>query len=151
MKDRILKFLQAENKTSSQLAEEIGVQPSGISHILSGRNKPSLDFVIRMLERYDFLSMEWLIFGRGDMYKSGTPSDLFSQMNGSGKGIDDNDTEAFSPETSIISEGKEASSPVPDGVDMGNANRQTERIIWFYSDNTYREFKPGNKNSQQPE
>ncbi|NLA48821.1 MAG: helix-turn-helix transcriptional regulator, partial [Bacteroidales bacterium] len=42
MKERILEFLKSENKTSAQFAEEIGVQPSGISHILSGRNKPSL-------------------------------------------------------------------------------------------------------------
>ncbi|MDP4223940.1 MAG: helix-turn-helix transcriptional regulator, partial [Bacteroidota bacterium] len=46
----------------------IGVQPSGISHILSGRNKPSLDFVLKMLERYPFISTEWLLFGKGSMY-----------------------------------------------------------------------------------
>ena len=55
MKERIIEFLKAENKSSAQFAEEIGVQPSGISHILSGRNKPSLDFVIKMLEKYKFL------------------------------------------------------------------------------------------------
>ena len=49
MKERILAFLQSENKSTAQFAEEIGVQPSGISHILSGRNNPSLDFVIKML------------------------------------------------------------------------------------------------------
>ena len=52
MKERLLEFLKAENKSSAQLAEEIGVQPSGISHILSGRNNPSLDFVLKMLEKY---------------------------------------------------------------------------------------------------
>ena len=52
MKDRIQAFLQSENKSYAQFAEEIGVQPSGISHILSGRNNPSLDFVIKMLHRY---------------------------------------------------------------------------------------------------
>ncbi len=69
MKDRILQFLKSENKSSAQLAEEIGVQPSGISHILSGRNKPSLDFVMKMLEKYKFLSTEWLLFGKGNMYR----------------------------------------------------------------------------------
>ena len=65
MKERILEFLKAENKSSAQLADEIGVQPSGISHILSGRNNPSLDFVIKMLDKYRFLSTEWLLFGKG--------------------------------------------------------------------------------------
>ena len=53
MKERILEFLRAENKSSAQFAEEIGVQASGISHILSGRNNPSLDFVMKMLEKYN--------------------------------------------------------------------------------------------------
>ena len=56
MKDRIIKFLTAENKSSAQFAEEIGVQPSGVSHILSGRNNPSLDFVMKMITRYSFIS-----------------------------------------------------------------------------------------------
>lgn len=55
MKERILEFLKTENKSSAKLAEEIGVQPSSISHILSGRNNPSLDFVLKMLEKYQFL------------------------------------------------------------------------------------------------
>jgi transcriptional regulator with XRE-family HTH domain len=60
MKERLLEFLKAENKSSAQFAEDIGVQPSGISHILSGRNNPSLDFVLKMLEKYQFLSTDWL-------------------------------------------------------------------------------------------
>ena len=63
MKERLLEFLKNENKSSAQLADEIGVQASGISHILSGRNNPSLDFVLKMLEKYSFLSTEWLLFG----------------------------------------------------------------------------------------
>ncbi|MEQ8192821.1 MAG: helix-turn-helix transcriptional regulator, partial [Candidatus Eremiobacterota bacterium] len=68
MRERILEFLNNQNKTSSQFAEEIGVEPSGISHIISGRNKPSLDFVLKMLGRYPFISSDWLLFGRGNMF-----------------------------------------------------------------------------------
>ena len=64
MKERILEFLKVENKSSAQFADEIGVQPSGISHIISGRNNPSLDFVIKMLNKYPALSADWLIFGK---------------------------------------------------------------------------------------
>ena len=77
MKERLLEFLKAENKSSAQLAEEIGVQPSGISHILSGRNNPSLDFVLKMLEKYQFLSTDWLLFGKGTMYKDKQMQSLF--------------------------------------------------------------------------
>ena len=79
MKERLLEFLKAENKTSAQLAEEIGVQPSGISHILSGRNNPSLDFVLKMLEKYQFLSGEWLLFGKGSMFKDPEMQTLFDE------------------------------------------------------------------------
>ena len=78
MKERIQEFLIRENKTSAQMAEEIRVQPSGISHILSGRNKPSLDFIIKMLEKYPFLSVEWLLFGKGSMYREPKMGDLFA-------------------------------------------------------------------------
>src|SRR5512133_25160 len=79
MRTRLLEFLKAENKSSAQFAEEIGVQPSGISHILSGRNNPSLDFVLKMLEKYRYLSTEWLLFGKGTMYKDSKMQSLFDQ------------------------------------------------------------------------
>ena len=52
MIDRINLILKAKNLTSRQFAEEIGIQPSGMSHILSGRNRPSLDFVMKVVTRY---------------------------------------------------------------------------------------------------
>jgi len=80
MKERILEFLKQENKSSAQFAEEIGVQASGISHILSGRNNPSLDFVLKMLEKYKFLSTDWLLFGKGSMYKEPRMQSLFDDI-----------------------------------------------------------------------
>ncbi len=77
MKERILVFLQNENKSYAQFAEEIGVQPSGISHILSGRNNPSLDFIVKMLLKYPSLSADWLLFGRGAMHKYASQPTLF--------------------------------------------------------------------------
>lgn len=73
MKDRIIAFLETINLGSSQFAAEIGVQPSGISHILSGRNNPSLDFVLKVLNRYPELSSEWLLFGKGEMFRDSSP------------------------------------------------------------------------------
>ena len=89
MKERILQFLRSENKTSSQLAEEIGVQPSSISHIISGRNRPSLDFILKMLETYEDLETDWLLFGRGDMYRDQIVDSLFNDSSFSeGKDIE---------------------------------------------------------------
>ncbi|GAB4259078.1 MAG: helix-turn-helix transcriptional regulator [Vicingaceae bacterium] len=52
------------NLTASNFAEEIGVQPSSISHILSGRNKPSLEFLEKVLKRFPKVSADWLILGK---------------------------------------------------------------------------------------
>lgn len=68
MKDRIILLIKAKNFTAAQFADEIGVQKSGISHIISGRNNPSLDFVQKILIRFPEVNMEWLIMGQGPMF-----------------------------------------------------------------------------------
>ena len=70
MVDRINLILRAKNLTSRQFAEEIGIQPSGMSHILSGRNRPSLDFVMKVVNRYPEIDIKWLTLGEGEMYVS---------------------------------------------------------------------------------
>jgi transcriptional regulator with XRE-family HTH domain len=69
MKDRIILLIKAKNLTAAQFADEIGVQKSSISHILSGRNNASLDFIQKILLRYPEVNMEWLMFGKGPLFK----------------------------------------------------------------------------------
>ena len=68
MIDRINLLMKAKNVTAKQFAEEIGIQPSGMSHILSGRNNPSLDFVMKVVKRWPEVNINWLMFGKGEMY-----------------------------------------------------------------------------------
>lgn len=68
MVDRINLILKAKNITARQFAEEIGIQPSGMSHILSGRNRPSLDFVMKVVTRYPEIDIKWLTLGVGEMF-----------------------------------------------------------------------------------
>ena len=67
MKDRIEHIIRAKNLTATEFAEKLGVQPSGISHVLSGRNNPSLDFVKRLKETFPEYNLDWIIFGTGPM------------------------------------------------------------------------------------
>jgi transcriptional regulator with XRE-family HTH domain len=141
MKERILEFLKNENKTSSQLAEDIGVQPSGISHIISGRNNPSLDFVIKMLEKYSFLSAEWLLFGRGSMYKEPRMADLFSNMDFSEPAA------RIGNETISKVETLSGSSQVPVNENPESTKSEKEevnviKIVWFYENGSFDEFYP---------
>lgn len=72
MINRINLILKAKNITARQFAEEIGIQPSGISHIMSGRNNPSLEFVNKVVRRYPEIDANWLLLGRGEMYMTGS-------------------------------------------------------------------------------
>ncbi|HQB36813.1 MAG TPA: helix-turn-helix transcriptional regulator [Bacteroidales bacterium] len=139
MRDRIIEFLRIENKSAAQLAEEIGVQPSGISHIISGRNRPSLDFVLKMLEKYSFLSTEWLLFGRGNMYNDGQSIKEVFETDTERENLkqDENDpiqielTANKSVEIQELSPGKKEKTVLT-------------RIVLFYDDKSFQEYFPAN-------
>ena len=147
MKERILAFLQNENRSYAQFAEEIGVQASGISHILSGRNNPSLDFVVKMLLKYPSLSAEWLLFGRGAMYKFTSQPTLFDTepQNEPDKpslpadGMNDRaDTAEFTREAVSASDYFETVMP---GISQGD--KKLVKLLFIYSDKTFSEYLPG--------
>ncbi|OFX89107.1 MAG: hypothetical protein A2W99_02090 [Bacteroidetes bacterium GWF2_33_16] len=145
MNNRIIRFLTENNLTSTRFADIIGVQRSSVSHILSGRNKPSFDFIEKMLIAYPDLNAQWLITGIGSMKITNTVKniepDLFSSPIIESK-------KSTSPE-SIIQK-QENNTPI-----LNNSQEETikkekmdktgltiERIIIFYTDNTFNEYKP---------
>jgi transcriptional regulator with XRE-family HTH domain len=69
MNTRLQQFLAAENITQAQLADSLDVARAGVSHIIAGRNKPSYDFLSALLHHYPSLNAEWLMLGKGKMYK----------------------------------------------------------------------------------
>ena len=69
MDKRLQQFLDAENITQAQLADKLGVARAGVSHILSGRNRPGFDFLEAMALHFPAVSMDWLLTGKGRMYK----------------------------------------------------------------------------------
>ncbi len=73
MKDRLIKVLNHLGLTATRLADEIGVQRSGISHILSGRNQPGYDFMVKLLTRFPDINAEWLLLGKGTLLKDKEP------------------------------------------------------------------------------
>ncbi|MBO7571388.1 MAG: helix-turn-helix transcriptional regulator [Bacteroidales bacterium] len=85
MISRIKKIMDEENMQSGKFAAEIGISGSRLSHYMSGRNEVTLELVTRILERFRGISPEWLMFGRGEMYKTAdskivkTEPDLFTQ------------------------------------------------------------------------
>ena len=87
---RLKQVLQYYSLTSSTFADSINVQRSSISHLMSGRNKPSLDFVLKVTDRYPEVDLYWLLNGKGEfpkkneneiLNKKSTEQDLFSTDN----------------------------------------------------------------------
>ncbi|MBT8235049.1 MAG: helix-turn-helix transcriptional regulator [Bacteroidia bacterium] len=68
--DRLQQIMNSNSLSASAFAETIGVQRSGISHLLSGRNKPSLDFVLKVVKAFPEVDLYWLLNGKGT-YPSG--------------------------------------------------------------------------------
>lgn len=69
MNNRLQQFLDLENLSPARLADMLGVQRSGVSHILSGRNKPGFDFIQKLLTKFPALSADWFLTGKGKPYK----------------------------------------------------------------------------------
>ena len=112
MNRRLLQFLQAENITQSQLADTLSVARGGVSHILAGRNKPGYDFLESLLLHYPTLNLDWLMTGRGKMYRS-----------------DESQEGAEAGQLSIFSS---LQSPAE--------ARRIEKITVFYTDSSFQDF-----------
>lgn len=178
MIERIKLLLQASNMNASKFADEIGVQRSSISHILSGRNLPSLDLIQKILKRFPDVSTEWILNGKGSMLKNQT--ELFVENEDdtllfpSNEDIKKSSTDNFNNQienNEIITEKPEnkGTSEVflstkapensinqnePDIVEENlkekqlksnsRTSRKIEKIVIFYTDNTFKEYFPEN-------
>ena len=138
MKDRIAHIMRAKNLQASDFAELLGIQPSGISHILSGRNQPSLDFVKKIKETFPEYNLDWIIFGKGPM----TTSEPFRENFASTINIPEPDTQntddipAFTPAAEV----KPAVSPAVATPVTDKSGVQS--LFVLYDDGTFERFSP---------
>lgn len=137
MNRRLLQFLQAENITQAQFADTLSVARGSVSHILAGRNKPGYDFLESLLLHYPRLNLDWLMTGKGKMYREDAPVAAPEAPESS---ID----ELF-PVISQVSATSEAPTQAPAAapkvaVIPAAPPRKIAHITVFYSDNTFEEF-----------
>jgi transcriptional regulator with XRE-family HTH domain len=142
MKDRVLRFLGDKGLTATRFADIIGVQRSSISHILSGRNKPSFDFIQRFLRKFPEVNAEWLILGKGNMYSHLDDSKEVEQeeQNASfNKGLFADTGKQSRPTRDVVE-----SEPPPTynttSSKRENILKKIERIVIFYEDHSFSEY-----------
>lgn len=80
MNDRIRKILEHYKLSASKLAEILNTQPSSISHILSGRNKPSVDLLEKIARNFNEINLTWLITGNEPMLNRQKSPSLNSEL-----------------------------------------------------------------------
>lgn len=136
MIERIQELLKAKNLTPSQFADEIGIQRSGMSHLLSGRNKPSLEFVYKVLRRYPEINAEWLIRGNSP----GEPDSFLDELQ----------IGPLQPEIPLFDEPVQPSAQVHSAPLQKKTGakesfapvKSIEKIVILYRDKTFREYSP---------
>jgi transcriptional regulator with XRE-family HTH domain len=169
-KERIERIILDEGLTSGQFAVEIGIQNSTLSHILNGRNNPSLDVIKKILNRFPNISSDWLISGVGPIYreiKHSQAHTLFDSVNTTDLKSQSYAENSF-PDSNTISETKEIENvKIPESQDSTKQiipetaqkvgishnlipeqqsttpipERKVQKIILYYSDHTFQEFE----------
>ena len=176
MLERINLILKSRNLNAAQFADEIGVQRSSVSHILTGRNNASLDFLLKVLTRYPEIDTDWLLTGKGVMVRSSSfssknisevkkdetansisipadmevPADLFRQPVDIREEIKENKIAKEEKTPDVDTQNQlfmkiEGQEKMPDEMVVKPISvRQIDRIVIFYSDKTFTDYKPGN-------
>ncbi|MFI3304812.1 MAG: helix-turn-helix transcriptional regulator [Rikenellaceae bacterium] len=72
MKDKITYLMKSEGLTTTRLAEILEIQPSAVSHLVSGRNKPGYDLLQKILRRFPKINPDWLLLDSDTPYRNDT-------------------------------------------------------------------------------
>ena len=149
MREKLLKLMKSEKLSSSRLAEILEIQPSSISHILSGRNKPSYDFLVKILRRFPTLNPDWLLLDAEQMYRSDEELDRHindtntqsSQTTGSAEKMIVNSKNALNPKNENSQ--NSTNRPIENIAAVANIatdGRTIERVIVLYTDKSFEAY-----------
>lgn len=140
MKEKLEYLLREKQLSATSLARLLEIQPSGISHIMSGRNKPSFDLVVKILSAFPDINPDWLLLDSDEVYRRGGTSsthDLF--------GFDDqppqSDPSFDSQENIEFSESKtEVENLSMQNFSAKKSGKAVDRIVVLYADGTFESF-----------
>ncbi len=127
---RLQKMLEYYDLSAAAFADSIDVGRSSISHILSGRNKPSLDFVLKVVQTYPEVELYWLLNGKGS-FPQGTEKEKLPEKKSVPPGVPVTDP------SENISE-KNVSSAI---LQKQEKIKEIKKIVIFYSDGTFEAFE----------
>jgi len=142
---RLESVLEYYGLNASAFADKIGVQRSSMSHLLSGRNKPSLDFVMKILEVFPDVDLYWILIGRGTFPKSNSEEAVETQKSSSPILSNQNvENDLFSGiEINSEQEKREIKKPpVLKNENFSLEDDQIEKIVLFYKNGSFKAYSP---------
>ena len=152
IKDRIRMIMEREKVPPRVFAETIGVQQSTLSHILNDRNKPSLEVVMKVHQTYNYVNLEWLLYGKGEMIASAEDASAVSSNGDYQPSLFDENPVNPSKETINPENRKEMALRTAENapkeivkqeiIYKERPPRKITEIRIFFDDNTYETFKP---------
>ncbi|MCV2484907.1 helix-turn-helix domain-containing protein [Flavobacterium sp. SH_e] len=129
---------------ASAFADKIGVQRSSMSHLLSGRNKPSLDFVMKILEVFPDVDLYWILIGRGNFPKNNDDEIQENLKDLTPIPSNENSGEDLFSTAEINEEGKREikKSSLPKNVNFSLEDDDIDKIVFFYKNGTFKAYSP---------
>ena len=145
MKEKLEILCSKYNLTASSLAKVLGVEASAISHIRSGRNKPSYDFVVKILRAFPDVSPDWLLLDGEDLLRSGAATstsgaELFSDFDPVAD-TPQSDEPKNTPSSATFVEQKNVAIDKKLSVNFGG--KQPKRVIVLYTDGSFESYDAG--------
>ncbi|MDN3643979.1 helix-turn-helix transcriptional regulator [Lutimonas halocynthiae] len=119
---RIRTIMDLHQLSAAAFADKIQVPRSSISHLLSGRNKPSLDFVLKVVKEFEDVELYWLLNGKGTFPKDDKPSPIASEK-------------ITKQEENIVDLTMSAENLI-----TAPSSKKIERIVIFFNDGTFKEY-----------
>lgn len=134
-KERLERLMEYEHITPTQFADRIGIQRSTLSHIMKGRNAPSLDVLQKTLNVFRSVNTDWLILGVGPMYRTASNSqqtlfDIKPEI----------EKKELETENIVVNENKEATKQSNKEQEVCKVCKTITKVVVFYSDNTFEEL-----------
>ena len=131
--ERIEEIRSNHQLSAAAFASKIGVQRSAMSHILSGRNKPSLEFLMKIYEAFDEVALEWLILGTPTQTDQTNKSYLFDSIK-----IEDE----YQQTCPIAYPKSEIMQPQKSSLISTQEGEPPKEIIYLYGDGSFERFTP---------
>lgn len=142
MVERIKQIMDEKELTSSQFADGMDVPRAVLSHVLSGRNKPSLDVILKIADTHSDISLEWLLLGKGEMLSS-----LAADSHQIKAPVEAPATEkplpvSTSDDKSDSDKVQKKAIDLPAVSQVLSGARAIRQVMFFYTDGSFESFSP---------